>query len=151
MDQNKNSTGVSVNCEDLAFMFHRVARLMHRGRHHHGEKMHPAQGHVLSMLNDKAFVTQKELMNRLAVRSGSLSELLAKLEQRGLVIRMRDEQDKRGFVVMITDRGKALVLEHEQHRREKSESLFSTLTAEERKQLHDILVKLATEWENEPV
>lgn len=150
MDQNNNITDDRINCEDLAFMFRRVAQLMHRGHHHHGEKMRPAQVHVLFMLKDKAFVTQKELMDWLAIRSGSLSELLAKLEQQGFIVRMRDERDKRGFVVMITDQGKALVCEYEQRRREKTESLFSALSVEERRQLLGILSKLAVAWENDP-
>ena len=50
----------------------------------------------------------KELGQRLALDSGTLTPLLKKLEARGLVTRTRDAADERKLVVEITDEGRAL-------------------------------------------
>lgn len=132
--------------EDLGSLFRRAARLMKRGRHHKGP-VHPAQGRVLSILNEKESMSRKELMERLEVRSGSLSELLGKLERHGFITRTQDDLDKRGFVVTVTDAGKALVSEHEKWRSERMDALFSSLSDEERGQFSAVLRKLADTWE----
>lgn len=108
---------------------------------------HPAQGRILSILKEKGSMNRKELLELLDVRSGSLSELLGKLERHGFISRMQDENDKRGFVILLTEEGGAMVEEHDKWRTELADTLFSPLSAEERDQLGGILAKLADAWE----
>lgn len=133
--------------ENLGVLFRHAARLMLRGHHHHGP-MHPAQGRLLSILTAKGEIERKELMELLGVRSGSLSELLGKLERHGCISRTRDENDKRGFMISVTDKGAAMISEHDAWIAEKENQLFSSLTDEEKAQLGAILTKLATAWKN---
>lgn len=53
-------------------------------------------------------MTVKELGKRLFLDSGTLTPLLKRLEQKGLVKRERDSEDERVLIVSITEAGEAL-------------------------------------------
>ena len=53
-------------------------------------------------------VTSKLLGEKLRLDSGTLTPVLKKLEEKGLVDRARDPQDERNLVVTLTPRGEAL-------------------------------------------
>ena len=53
-------------------------------------------------------VTSKLLGETLRLDSGTLTPVLKKLEEKGLVDRARDPQDERNLVVTLTPRGEAL-------------------------------------------
>ena len=53
-------------------------------------------------------VTSKLLGEKLRLDSGTLTPVLKKLEEKGLVNRARDPQDERNLVVTLTPRGEAL-------------------------------------------
>ena len=55
-------------------------------------------------------VTSKALGERLFLDSGTLTPVLKKLEEKGMVSRARDPQDERNLMVTLTDRGEALRL-----------------------------------------
>ena len=66
-----------------------------------------AQAQVLQILQDEGRTSQKDLQARLQVQSGSISELITKLEQRGLLLRTRDEADRRKVLLELTEAGAA--------------------------------------------
>ena len=53
-------------------------------------------------------VTSKALGEKLYLDSGTLTPVLKKLEEKGLVTRARDPQDERNLIVTLTDAGEAL-------------------------------------------
>ena len=55
-------------------------------------------------------VTSKALGEKLYLDSGTLTPVLKKLEEKGLVTRARDPQDERNLVVTLTEAGEALRL-----------------------------------------
>ena len=61
--------------------------------HHIGEKR--GQTRVLELLTEKKTLPQQQILEQLGVQPGSGSELLSKLEGRGLIERVRDEADNR--------------------------------------------------------
>ena len=63
---------------------------------------------TLLVLWEKEQVTVKELGNRLYLDSGTLTPLLKKLEEKGLVDRRRSTADERNLIVSITEQGRAL-------------------------------------------
>lgn len=52
--------------------------------------------------------TVKSLGQELYLDSGTLTPLLKKLEEKGLVTRRRSEQDERNLIVTLTEKGEAL-------------------------------------------
>ncbi len=69
------------------------------------------QGRVLGILALQSPLPQKNLAFMLGVRPQSLSELVAKLEAGGLVTRERDVNDRRSFLIDLTEAGREAATE----------------------------------------
>lgn len=95
---------------------------------------------TMMVLWEKKQQTVKELGAALYLDSGTLTPLLKKLEEKGLVCRNRSELDERNLIVSITETGEAL--------RERAVGIPETLakcvnlSAEESLQLYRLLYKL---------
>ena len=63
---------------------------------------------TMMVLWEHGQITSKALGDKLFLDSGTLTPLLKKLEEKGLVDRARDPQDERNLVVTLTPRGEAL-------------------------------------------
>ncbi len=63
---------------------------------------------VMLVLWKEKSITVKELGNRLYLDSGTLTPLLKRLEQKGLLTRQRDAADERSVIVTITTEGKEI-------------------------------------------
>jgi DNA-binding MarR family transcriptional regulator len=87
------------------------------------------QGRVLGILALQSPLPQKNLAYMLGVRPQSLSELIAKLETAGLVTRERDENDRRSFLIELTETGREAASEIDACT---GEDPFDVLTDEER-------------------
>jgi len=63
---------------------------------------------VMLLLWQHTQLSVKEIGTRLWLDSGTLTPLLKRLEQKGLIERKRDKQDERMVQILITDSGKEL-------------------------------------------
>jgi len=63
---------------------------------------------TLMVLWEEKALTVKALGKRLYLDSGTLTPLLKKLEEKGLVSRRRSQEDERNLIVTITEQGEAL-------------------------------------------
>lgn len=63
---------------------------------------------VMLVLWEEGTVTMQELGKKLYLDSGTLTPLLVKLENKGLVERKRNEKDVREMIVSVTDKGTGL-------------------------------------------
>ncbi|MDR0857747.1 MAG: MarR family transcriptional regulator [Oscillospiraceae bacterium] len=133
--------------EKLFILFQRGAILVGRGQPPHSGVGH-GQGYILSLLAESQ-LSQKELLEKLGVRAGSLSELLGKLEHAGFVTRSKDENDNRVVNVEITESGRKFAAEHSGKRVETAESLFAALSDDEKTTLIGLLEKLHDSWRQE--
>ncbi len=105
------------------------------------------QRRVLAALSHREAISQRELMEQLEVKAGSLSEILGKLESRGLIVRKQNEEDRRNRDLSITPAGRQALEELSAQYRESAQGLFSGLEAGEREQLAALLSKLLESWE----
>ncbi len=87
---------------------HRQHGLVRR-KHHGGEAR---QEHLLHMLQHHPAIHQKELAEKMHVRPQSLGEMLAKLEENGLIARKKDPSDGRATLVELTSAGETAEREH---------------------------------------
>ena len=111
--------------------------LRHQPNNGHGQKR------ILKMLAKNGALTQKELQEYFHIQSGSMSELVSKLEARGFVTKERDEEDKRKVVLKITELGLEQV---ETSWEENKKDMFQALNEEERELLKGLLGKLLESW-----
>lgn len=63
---------------------------------------------VMMVLWEEREINVKELGNRLYLDSGTLTPVLKRLEQKGLITRQRDDKDERVLIVSITKEGDEL-------------------------------------------
>ena len=63
---------------------------------------------TMMVLWEKPSVTSKEIGERLHLDSGTLTPVIKKLAEKGLVTRARSAEDERNLVVALTDAGLAL-------------------------------------------
>ncbi|MBQ6348528.1 MAG: MarR family transcriptional regulator [Clostridia bacterium] len=63
---------------------------------------------TMMVLWEKPSVTSKEIGERLHLDSGTLTPVIKKLAEKGLVTRARSAEDERNLVVTLTDAGLAL-------------------------------------------
>lgn len=128
------------NDNTLPGLLHRCGHIMH---HRFGHSS--GQRRVLRLLAEQGQISQKTLQEQLMIQSGSVSELISKLEAKGLVRRQKDEQDRRQVLLVLTEDGKAAAAADSMELPQ--EELFSVLTAEEQQTLQRLLQKLCQSWE----
>lgn len=146
---NNNFTNNAPNLvsEKLYSLFIRCSHALSRG-HHQNTGMHPSQQRILSLLASNDKITQHELLDIMQIRAASLSELLTKLEGKGLISRTKADSTKRGIDVEITDLGEAVVSEYAHNHQENTNELFSVLSEEEQRLLVQLLSRLIEDWHN---
>lgn len=101
------------------------------------------QDSILTVISQHPGITQRELGEILGIQPASVSELLMKLERKSLVLREKDEHDRRSIKVQLTEYGRSHLAEPE----EESADPFQSLSAEEQEQLRSLLEKLLADWE----
>lgn len=107
---------------------------------------HRGQRQILDILAVQPEMSQKALQERLEIEAGSLSELLAKLEEKGFLYRKRDEEDRRRLIVCLSEKGKCAC---QQDPGAADEDIFAVLGEEDREKLKDILERLLRQWKAE--
>jgi len=122
-----------------------LAKSGHFMHHKRGGKR--GQSRILIILAEHPEISQKELQEILGIESGSMSEIVIKLEHKGLITRTKDESDKRMTKLMITELGLELSKEIETRDTEEDKLLLESLTEEEQEQLKALLKKMIQGWE----
>ncbi len=130
--------------ESLGAKLDRCAHFLYHRQHGGGR----GQGKILKILSVSGPMTQKELQDKLDIQAGSMSEIAAKLEGKGLITRTKDDSDKRRILLTITDEGRADVARYGEARKRESQ-MFNVLTEEEQRQLDALLSRLLESWEGQ--
>lgn len=117
--------------------------LHHRGGGGHG------QARILRILQENGQLAQKRLQEMLGIRSGSMSELVGKLEDAGLILRERSAKDRRQVLLKISCEGERFIRQRERERQEQDGRLFLALSPEEQQRLGALLEKLLAAWRTE--
>jgi DNA-binding MarR family transcriptional regulator len=97
-------------------LFQAMRRLQQAGEVHakrvarHG-RLTPMQLLILRVLADETRLTASALSRRVSLTAATLSGLLDRLEERGLLQRQRDEQDRRRQWLVLAEAGRTLLEE----------------------------------------
>lgn len=107
-----------------------------------------SQKRVLIVLRESGTITQKELTEKLGIQSGSASEVIAKLENTGLITRSLNKEDRRTADISLTEEGRRQADEAIHRRQQRHQEMFSILSQEEKMQLLSLLEKIECDWSN---
>ena len=87
-------------------------------------------------------LTPTQLYREMMLTSGAMTNRIDRLEEAGLVARRPDAEDRRGTLVRLTAKGKALIDSAAEKHVANEERLLSALTVREQQQLGELLRKL---------
>ena len=120
-----------------------LARSLKRTPHHAAHRFSPSVERSLLTIYEADGLSARDLGEALDIRPSSVSELISRLVDAGLVNRAEDEQDKRMTRISLTEKGKAevelLKMDHEQN----IEAFSSCFTDEEAEQFCALVDKLS--------
>jgi DNA-binding MarR family transcriptional regulator len=119
----------------------RVFQKMDRGSAEHLRKwdLSVAQFDVIAQVGSAEGIMQQELADRLLVTKGNVSQLLDRLERRGLICRCPEGRTQR---LSLTPQGRELFRTVVPEQERYVASRLEALTDEEQRHLHDLLQKL---------
>ncbi len=98
---------------------------------------------VLMVLSDEQGIKQDTLAGRLLIDKGNIARAVNVLEDKSLVKRITDENNRRAVRLHLTETGQQLIPEVIRIYREWEEAAFSGLTEDEKSQIKLLLLKIA--------
>jgi len=107
--------------------------------------------HVLFLLEGEGQMTMTQLAELLDVSLPNITGLVDRMEERGLVERGRDADDRRLVTLKSTSAGHATVEEIDQIRRQALGSVLRQLTIEQQKRALQTFIDLRTAAETTPL
>jgi DNA-binding MarR family transcriptional regulator len=107
--------------------------------------LHPYHHAILAVVDEGERETQGEIADALGYDRGQLVGLLDELEDKGLVERERDKQDRRRQIVRMTPAGRKALGRARALAVQLDDEFLAPLDEREREQLHKLLLRLAGE------
>ncbi|MDG4475759.1 MarR family winged helix-turn-helix transcriptional regulator [Thiovibrio frasassiensis] len=100
------------------------------------------QMHTIEIVGHSGSLRMKELAKKMGVTTGTLTVMIDRLEQQGLLHRAPHETDRRSYLIALTPKGQELFAEHHQHHLRLTEEITATLSQKEQMLLSVVLAKI---------
>ncbi|MCD8089269.1 MAG: transcriptional regulator [Clostridiales bacterium] len=130
-----------MNNRELLELFEKCGHFLY---HRRGGKR--GQNRIVKLLVSNVSMSQREIQDILDIKSGSLSELVSKLETKGYIKKERDENDRRKIILTVTRAGEEYLDTLEKELTRQEDILFCSLSEEEKEEFYKILEKLLKSW-----
>jgi len=107
-----------------------------------GSGLSPAQMHTIEIVGHCESLRMKELARKMGVTTGTLTVMVDRLEQQGLLKRIPHETDRRSYLIVLTEQGQVFFREHHQFHLQLTRELAAVLSPDEQEQFSAILEKI---------
>lgn len=101
-----------------------------------------SQSEILRILHHHAPMTQKQLSEKMEIRQASMSEILSKMEEAGLIVKTRSDTDKRVTMIDLSEKGLEVTLANRDRHHAQRDALLSCFTDEEKETFLHLLQKM---------
>jgi DNA-binding MarR family transcriptional regulator len=105
--------------------------------------LNPRMWGALNVLDAEGAITQHALGKCTGIDPSSMVSTIDELEKHGLVERQAHPTDRRAHALHITAKGNETLASGRQLARRAQEDLLAPLSADERRELHELLLRLA--------
>jgi DNA-binding MarR family transcriptional regulator len=105
--------------------------------------LHPMHFGLMLMIDAEEPISQHELGDRTGIDPSSMVGRMDVLAELGLVERIRGTEDRRCYEIRLTPAGRRLLGKLREEAKAHGDRFFARLTRSERRQLHELLAKLA--------
>ena len=106
------------------------------------EDIAPPHFEIMKLLEEAGTLHVAEIGERLQIARSQMTHLIDKLVELDIVERQIDTGDRRMIDIILTDKGKTMIKEHDSYIRNATRETLSCLTDEELQDLSDSLRKL---------
>jgi DNA-binding MarR family transcriptional regulator len=122
-----------------------LLRLVRVMRRRPAEPGHQSRGNrkLMRIIAAHSGASSRELADMMDIRPASLTEMLNKLEENGIIVRTRDERDLRVVRVSISEYGAEELKRHKEAKRQYIDILAEGLDEEEQKVFCELCDRLA--------
>ncbi|MDO8947508.1 MAG: MarR family transcriptional regulator [Desulfocapsaceae bacterium] len=107
-----------------------------------GSGLSTAQMHTVEIVGHGVSLQMKELARKMGVTTGTLTVMVDRLEEQGLLQRTPHETDRRSWLIELTEKGQVLFSQHHQYHLRLTEEITSALSSEEQEMFSAILEKI---------
>ena len=121
----------------------RLTRAMMRRPHREEHAFPPSEERMLMLLKKNNGKTSAELCEIFDIRPSSMSEKLAKMEAKGLIVRKENEEDKRAAKILLSEFGEEAAAQIGARIEADSEEFSSCFTEEEMQEFCRLCDKLS--------
>ena len=98
--------------------------------------------HIMSLAYKNPDLIMREIREHVKVPQTTLSSIVSKLEKLGFIRRVINRRDMRSYSIMVTEKGREVIDEHERSDVEQAEKVLNMLDEEEREDFVKILQKI---------
>lgn len=125
--------------ELLVGMFNYILYLEERNLKRKGVKLSMNEVHILESIEKASDNSMSHIAKRLMITQGTLTTNVAKLVNKGYVVRVKDPSDKRLVRLTLTDKAKEVLEIHDDFHREMIDKTIGDLGLDENEVLNESL------------
>lgn len=131
MDKDKlNITELNFAFLHAAYAYMEYEKDSHLLKTKDGEVLYPAEVHMVSEIKENEGIHITGLADKLSVTVGAVSQILMKLEKKGLIIKEKDVQNQSRFLLRLTPEGELIHLNHIKYHEEFDNILYELVKNE---------------------
>lgn len=104
-----------------------------------GQEFYRGESHLLKIVSDRPGIYSSEIARCFHVTRAVIHKTLKKLEERGLVEKKQDEQDKKCYKLYVTDKGRKASKELERIQLGKAAAFFECVKGLSREDLEGVI------------
>ena len=121
--------------ELLVDLFNYILLIEEKNLRDHGVTLSMTEVHILESIEKSESNMMSAIAKRLMVTQGTLTVSTSKLVKKGYVERVKDEKDKRIVRLLLTDKARSVLDEHDRFHEEMIEKLLNELELNKEQEL----------------